>query len=258
MPEFEFVTTRQRDRIYEITIDHPPVNALNRQTYDELRVAFAELAAMTSVNVVIISGAGRGFCPGADINDVLHDVTEEARRTKFAIVDEMVENLVRIPVPVIARMHGFCLAAGMRVASYCDIRVASEETIFGMPEVDRGLTAGSGGSLRRLNLPAGLVREMIFTGARFSARQMLEAGFLQRAVPRTELESVTESLAGVIAAKERASLVAIKRSAALDLQYVDAREAEQVIHDLSAEGDVPRETTEGARRFLEKRAQATA
>jgi enoyl-CoA hydratase len=252
--EFEFVKTAQRGRIYEITIDHPPVNALNRQTYDELRVAFAGLADHPSANVVVVTGAGRGFCPGADINDVLHDVTEEARRSKFAIVDDMVENLVQVPVPVIAKIHGFCLAAGMRIASYCDIRVASEEAIFGMPEVDRGLTAGSGGSLRRLNLPGGLVREMIFTGARFSARQMLEAGFLQRAVPRTELDAVTDALAGVIAAKERASLVAIKRSAALDLKYLDAREAEQVVHDLSAEGEVPRETTEGARSFLEKRA----
>jgi enoyl-CoA hydratase/carnithine racemase len=254
MTEFEFVTTSQRGRILEITIDHPPVNALNRQTYDELRIAFAEVAGLSGVNVVVVSGAGRGFCPGADINDVLHDVTEEARRSKFAIVDEMVENLVQIPVPVIAKIHGFCLAAGMRIASYCDIRVASEEAVFGMPEVDRGLTAGSGGSLRRLNLPGGLVREMIFTGARYSARQMLEAGFLQRAVPRTELDAVAESLAGVIAGKERASLVAIKRSVALDLKYLDAREAEQVIHDLSATGEVPKETTEGARSFLEKRA----
>jgi hypothetical protein len=83
---------------------------------------------------------------------------------------------------------------------------------------------------------------------------MLEAGFLQRAVPRTELDAVTESLAGVIAGKERASLVAIKHSATIDLQYVDAREAEQVIHDLSATGEVPKETTDGARSFLEKRA----
>jgi enoyl-CoA hydratase/carnithine racemase len=254
MTEFEFVKTSQRGRILEITIDHPPVNALNRQAYDELRIAFAEVATMTGTNVVVISGAGRGFCPGADINDVLHDVTEEARRSKFAIVDEMVENLVQIPVPVIAQIHGFCLAAGMRIASYCDIRVASEEAIFGMPEVDRGLTAGSGGSLRRLNLPGGLVREMIFTGARYSARQMLDAGFLQRAVPRTELDAVTSALAGVIAGKERTSLVAIKRSVALDLKYVDAREAEQVIHDLSAQGEVPKETTEGARSFLERRA----
>jgi enoyl-CoA hydratase len=256
MAEFEFVKTSQRGRIYEITINHPPVNALNRQTYDELRTAFGELAANTTANVVILTGEGRGFCPGADINDVLNDVSEEARRTKFAIVDEMIENLVRIPVPVIGKIHGFCLAAGMRIASYCDIRVASEEAIFGMPEVDRGLTAGSGGSLRRLNLPVGLVREMIFTGTRYSARQMLTAGFLQRAVPRTELDPVTEALAGVIAAKERASLVAIKNSAGLDLQYLDAREAEQVVHDISAEGEVPRETTEGARSFLQKRTPA--
>jgi enoyl-CoA hydratase/carnithine racemase len=256
MTEFEFIKTSQRGRVYDIVIDHPPVNALNRQTYSELRAAFAEVAHVATAHVVVVSGAGRGFCPGADMNDVLHDVTEEARRTKFAIVDEMVENLVRIPVPVIAKLHGFCLAAGMRVASYCDIRVASEETFFGMPEVDRGLTAGSGGSLRRLNLPVGLVREMIFTGARFSARQMLDAGFLQRAVPRTELDAVTEALTGVIAAKERASLVAIKNSVAIDLQHLDAREAEQVIHDLSAEGEVPRETTEGARSFLEKQAPA--
>jgi enoyl-CoA hydratase/carnithine racemase len=96
---------------------------------------------------------------------------------------------------------------------------------------------------------------MIFTGARYSARQMLDAGFLQRAVPRTELDAVTSALAGVIAGKERASLVAIKRSVALDLKYVDAREAEQVIHDLSAQGEVPKETTEGARSFLEKRSK---
>jgi enoyl-CoA hydratase len=252
----EFVQTSQRGRVYEISISHPPVNALNRQTYDELRVAFGAVASMTDVNVVILKGEGKGFCPGADINDVLHDTTPQSRKSKFAIVDEMVANLAAIPVPVICKVHGFCMAAGMRMASNCDIRVASEEAIFGMPEVDRGLTAGSGSALRRLNLPLGFVREMIFTGARYSARQMLDVGFLQRLVARPELDAVTGALADTIAAKERASLVAIKNSARLEMQYLDGREADRVVHDIAAAGEVPPETTEGVRSFLEKRAPA--
>jgi enoyl-CoA hydratase/carnithine racemase len=246
------VKTELRDRIYEVTIARPPVNALNQDTYDELREIFAGIANIAEANVVVLKGDGRGFSPGADIKDILHE-TVESRQVKYHIVDTMIENLVAIPVPVICSIHGFCLAAGMKLASHCDIRIASEEAVFGMPEVDRGLTAGSGGSLRRLNMPTGFVREMIFTGRRYSARQMRAAGFLEHVVHFDELDATVASLAATIAGKQRSSLVAIKNSANIELRYLDESEANKVVHDISANAEITGDSLEGIRAFLDGR-----
>ena len=247
-----YVKTSQSGGRYDIALDHPPVNALSLEVYEELRDVFGTASQLENIKVVVLRGEGRGFSAGADIKEILGEVTVGSRKLKYHTVDDMIENLSKIPVPVICAIHGFCLAAGMRIASHCDIRVSSADAIFGMPEVDRGLTAGSGSSLRRLNMPVGVVREMIFTGQRYSAQQMLAAGFVQRVSPPEDFEEAVSQLADVIAGKELRSLVAIKRSANLEMKYLDAVEADRVVHDVSAEQDVTEDSYQGIRTFLAK------
>jgi enoyl-CoA hydratase/carnithine racemase len=246
----EFVKTQQSGKRYDIVIAHPPVNAFSTVVYAELRDVFGEALERDDVHVVVLRGEGKGFSAGADIKEILGEVTTESRLTKFRIVDDMIDNLSKIPVPVIGAIHGFCVAAGMRVASHCDIRVAASDAIFGMPEVDRGLTAGSGSSLRRLNMPVGFVREMIFTGQHYSSEQMQQAGFVERVVAPEKLDEAVAELADVIASKERRSLTAIKGAANLEMQYLDAVEADRIVHDRSAEQEIAENSYAGIRTFL--------
>jgi enoyl-CoA hydratase/carnithine racemase len=102
-------------------------------------------------------------------------------------------------------------------------------------------------------MPVGVVREMIFTGRHYTAAEMKAAGFVQQVVTADELEHAVNELAGLIASKERRSLVAIKRAANLEMNYLDAVEADRIVHDVSAEEEVDSESYQGIRSFLAAR-----
>ena len=124
------------DRIADVVLDHPPVNAFDSNGWHALARAFRELSNRADINVVLLSAAGRGFCAGVDIKELALDsklitkVNRGCYDTFAAILDSK--------IPVISAVHGFCLGGGIGMIGSCDIIVASEDATFGLPEIDRG------------------------------------------------------------------------------------------------------------------------
>jgi len=196
MPDVE---VSRSDGIAIITLNRPPVHALTTELYERLAEIFEELGQSLDVHCAIFTATGRrAFCAGKDLNEFLATTVEDdpakaavARRTFSAILD--------CAVPVIAAVNGPALGAGAVLAAMCDIRLASEDATFGLPEINVG-RCGGGAPLGRL-LPQGVLRRMFFTGQPISAAEAYRLGFVESVTARAELMIEAQRLAAVIASK---------------------------------------------------------
>ncbi len=237
-----------------VTIDHPPMNALNAATKEALAEVFRELDdRRQEIRAVILRGAGeKAFAAGADIKTFLELTPEIARRrlSRSHQIYSMVENF---QWPVIGAIHGFCLGGGLELALCCDIRYAEETAKFGFPEVNLSVFPGNGGIARSLyHLPLGKLKELVFTGEIISAAEALSLGLIEKVVPAgRSLEACLELSARII---ERGPLgVASAKKVinrARDLTIQQGLELEtEFWANLTATEDMK----EGARAFIEKR-----
>ncbi|MDI7247385.1 MAG: enoyl-CoA hydratase-related protein [Bacillota bacterium] len=200
--ELEFVKARWDKEIAIVTIDRPPVNALNFQTVGEIGQAFAQLAGDPALRAVILTGAGdRAFVAGADIKE-FPGLTREAGVDMSRRGQAVLNRIAAFPRPVIAAVNGLCLGGGCELAMACDIRIASDAAKFGQPEVNLGLIPGYGGTQRlaRLVGPA-VAKELLFTGRVIDAREALAIGLVNTVVPHARLMDACLDLAGTIASK---------------------------------------------------------
>lgn len=241
------------DRVATITLHRPPVNALDSPTIIQLQHAFEQVSGDENVHVVVLRGTGRGFCAGADLGE-LRGMTSERRAARSQLMDPMFERLLQIPVPTICAMHGFAVGSGLALAAECDIRVASVDAFFCLPEVTWGAMGGGGAHFRRLNMPVGQIREMIFTGRRFSSHELLSTGFLQHVVPADDLERTVMSIVDEIAAKHRTTLMFNKRSMLEEPGYTSVMDAFRATYefgrqlvDIAGTQDAVRSTSPEAR-----------
>lgn len=141
----EFVKVELDKAVATITIDRPKaLNALNRQVLAELAAAFSSLD-LNKIACVILTGSGeKAFVAGADIGEMVEMDSAEAK--EFAAAgNKVMRDIENFPIPVIAAINGFALGGGNELAMSCDIRLASQNAIFGQPEVGLGITAGFGG-----------------------------------------------------------------------------------------------------------------
>lgn len=198
------------DHIATITINKPEaLNALNDQVLVDLDAAVTEVENNDDVYVAIITGAGKAFVAGADISQMKDLTTAEGK--KFGRLGNdvflKVENMTK---PVIAAVNGFALGGGCELASSCDIRLASENAIFGQPEVGLGITPGFGGT-QRLPRIVGMAKakELIFTGNNIRADEALAIGLVSKVVPRGEVVDAAIELAKQIAKNAQ---VAVRQS----------------------------------------------
>ncbi len=168
-----------------VTIDHPPMNALDAATKEAIAEVFRELDdRRQEIRAVILHGAGeKAFAAGADIKAFLelNPDTAKKRLSRSHQIYAMVENF---QWPVIGSIHGFCLGGGLELALCCDIRYAEETAKFGFPEVNLSVFPGNGGIARSLyHLPVGKLKELVFTGEMISATEALTLGFIEKVVP---------------------------------------------------------------------------
>jgi len=249
----ELVNYRTLDRIAVITLNRPPVNALARPLWLALGDALDRLAADESIHVAILTGQGtRAFCGGADLKELLAD-TDEDRQIRHRDVTPIQMKLVNAPVPVICAINGPAVGAGVGLASHCDIRIAVDTAHFSMTEVDRGTAAGGGAQLRRLGIPSGPLRRMLYTGQRISAQEALEIHLVDEVVPSEDLMTVALELAASIAAKSRDALVVLKE-AILEVEVEpDWKAAYARTHRLTDRIAVSEGAREGLTAFFEKR-----
>jgi enoyl-CoA hydratase/carnithine racemase len=250
----EYVNFQVEKKIALVTVDRPPVNALNHQVQNEIKNAFEELQTMEdSVGVVIVTGGGkRAFIAGADIKMVSEMSSEDALTLseEFQEILNMVEEFNRA---VIAAINGLALGGGTEVALACDIRVADESAVLGFPEVSLGVMPGAGGTQRLTRLVGhGKAKELILTGDPINANEAKSIGLIERVTPRGEAVLEAKKIAGRILLRGPLAIAnakkAINEGVSMTLRDGLRREA-QLFSELFRTQDLK----EGVRAFMEKR-----
>jgi enoyl-CoA hydratase/carnithine racemase len=212
---FETLIYRVDDHVATMTLNRPEVhNALNRRAYSELESAFARVASDEQVRCVVITGAGRSFCSGDDVREIMagEDKSDTVRR--LATRPRPTPAAVRVLTcdrPVIAAVNGAAVGWGMELALFADIRIASGEARFGELFVKRGLVSDIGGLMR---LPAVVgpskAAELLFTGDLIGAEEALRIGLVSQVVSGDSLMPAALELAGKISRNPPLAVRALK------------------------------------------------
>ena len=203
---YSFLNYELDDHIATVTLNRPEVmNALTRELYAELEASMREAHRDPDVRCVIITGAGRAFCSGDDVRQIMLGEQRDATTARLRDVrprpTPAAVAVLECDKPVIAAVNGAAVGWGMDLALFADIRIASEAAKFGELFIKRGLVSDLGG-LWRLPRVVGPSKaaELLFTGDIISAREALEIGLVSRVVPPGELMPAARTLAGKIAA----------------------------------------------------------
>jgi enoyl-CoA hydratase/carnithine racemase len=203
-----------RGPVTEIVLDRPgALNALSTAMLVRLAQTCAELAPDSGVRAVVLTATGdRAFCVGADLKErrLMTDAQWLAQRMVFRTA---FGELLRLPQPVIAAVHGFALGGGCELALNCDLVVADETAVFGLPETTVGLVPGCGGtqlSMRRLGV--GRAADLLLTGRRVEAAEAQRIGLADRLVPAGTADAAALEMAGIIAANSPVAVRAAKRA----------------------------------------------
>ena len=197
----ENVLIAKEGHVATITINRPKaLNALSTAVLTDLNAALDEVAADQDVYALIITGAGeKSFVAGADLAEMKDKSVEEAAEYgKFG--NAVFRKIETFRCPVIAAVNGFALGGGCELAMSCDIRVASENAVFGQPEVGLGITPGFGGTQRLARLVgAGIAKEMIYTARNIKADRAAQIGLVNKVVAAEELSATVMKMAQGIA-----------------------------------------------------------
>jgi enoyl-CoA hydratase/carnithine racemase len=251
---YETLLVDARDGVATLTLNRPDArNALNATMIRELAAALAELEASPAARVVIIRGAGdRAFCAGADLRGMFRPGSPLEAREQYAGLARVLEAIPRMRAPVIAEVHGYALAGGCGLAAACDLVIAADDAVFGLPEIKLGLLPLMVlAPILRVTAPR-RVLELIVTGRELPAREAVEIGLANRAVPRAELAGAVGDVARRLAALSPATLALGKEAfyRALELPYSQALAQ---LRDLLAIVAQSPDAQEGIAAFLEKR-----
>jgi len=237
-----------------ITINRPDkLNALNRQTITELRLAFDAAAMDAEVRVVVITGAGpKAFIAGADITELARlDGPQALEFSRYG--QAMMTRIERLGKPVIARINGFALGGGMELAMACHLRIAAETARFGQPEINLGVLPGFGGTQRLLRLAGrAATLELCLLGEQISAARALDLGIVTRVVAGDQLDAEVARIAEQLARSAPHALDGILHSVLLGSEAaIDVGlDYESQAFGLCAGTDHKRE---GTAAFLERR-----
>jgi enoyl-CoA hydratase/carnithine racemase len=257
MTDRQFVKISLEERVATLTIDHPPVNALNQATVLELSDAVDELIANPDVHAVVVTGAGQiAFVAGADITEFAKiENAEQAKQVSLG-VHAIYTRIENAPKPFIAAINGVALGGGLELAMACHLRIIGDRARLGQPEINLGILPGWGGTQRlpRLVGPAKAL-ELILTGDPITAQEAYRLNLVNKVVPGGEVLKTARDLAKKISQKGalavQASLAAVVGGLQQPLAAGLALEAEQFSHIVITE-----DAREGASAFLQKRQPA--
>ena len=201
MTAFDTLLYEKQDGVAYVTLNRPEaLNAYNIQMRDDLYQILSAIKDDDEVLVAIFKGAGKkAFCAGADLSEFLSAPSPVvARQVRFE--RDVWRLFLNIPQPLIAALHGYVLGSGIEIALCCDIRIASEDSRFGMPEVDLGIIPAAGGTqtLPR-TVGRGKALEMLLANRWISAEEAYRIGLVNRVVPIDELLKAAEEIAKKIA-----------------------------------------------------------
>jgi len=253
-PQEPMLLRADRDRIVTLTMNRPQqMNLLTSEMLDALQAAFDEIAKDASVRVVVLAGAGKGFCAGHDIKEIRALREQPKIAALFGKCSRMMMSIPNLPQPVIARVHGAAAAAGCQLVAQCDLAVAADVAKFTTPGVTWGFFCSTPAVAIGRNLLRKDAMEMVLTGDAIDPRQALEWGLVNRVVPVDQLDATVDALARKIAAKPRRTVAAGKRVFYQQLD-VGMERAYELASDAISCSFADEEGREGMDAFLEKRA----
>jgi enoyl-CoA hydratase/carnithine racemase len=209
---FETLRVEVEGSIGHLTLDRPrKLNPLSTETLTELAAAARWFDEQREVKVVVVRGAGRAFSAGADLTSFAGP-SELSPRDAADRGREMADAIENMRALCIAEIQGWCIGGGLVLAAACDLRIASEDARFSIPEVDLGIPLAWGGIPRLVReIGPALTKELVLTCRPFDAAEAKTAGFLNRVVPAEALATTVTELAESLAAKATHALTSTKR-----------------------------------------------
>lgn len=255
--EFKYIEIEKTGQICILKLNRPDVlNALNIAMIEEIGLALEEIQKDPGIRGLILTGNGRAFAAGADLSS-------KAEKEKGSLTDRIVSNVAHaqaiyakienFEMPVIAAVNGYALGGGCELTMCCDIRIASEKAVFGMPEVGLGVIACYGGT-QRLSMLIGIAKakELLFTARKIDANEALQIGLVNKVVPESELMKETLLMMETITANAPIALKYTKKCANAWVADRNSRGIEME-SSLIAVCTTTEDCVEGGRAFYEKR-----
>lgn len=233
------------DYIALVTFDKPPVNAQNFLFSEEIKACFDQLSIDKNVRIVVLTGAGKVFSAGTDLNrtgPVTHDELRSARESFHCIVE--------CRKPVIGALNGPALGSGLTVAASCDMLIASEKASLGLPEINVGLMGG-GRHAQRL-FSHSLLRRMALTGYRVPASELYRLGIIEACVAPEDLLPTAMDLAREIASKSPLAVQLFKQTLNT-IEYMSLRDGYRYEQEMTLEIGKTEDAVEAMQAFTEKR-----
>ncbi|HZD70764.1 MAG TPA: enoyl-CoA hydratase-related protein [Actinomycetes bacterium] len=250
----ELVEVAREARVARVTLQRPErLNAVTEELYEQLLDALNRVARDPAVRVVVLAGAGRAFCAGADLRRHAEAPRGPAQRRDYVwLAVQVSRTLMTLPKPVIARIHGYAFGAGMELALSADFLVVANDAVLGFPELSLGTYFG-GGVTWRLPRLIGQARaaELLLLGRRFTGADARSLGLAYAAVDPAELDGTVAELATALGEQAPIPLAALKRQLAdppQSLWEALASEAETLLHCMTTA-----DWAEGATAFADKR-----
>lgn len=242
-----------RGRVRLLTLNRPDVrNALNRDLNDRLVDAIIEADHDPEVYAIAITGAGTAFCSGADLKDA-RDLAAAGKPFYGPLHNNrrsLMEVMIDSRKPTLAIINGPAMAGGFELALSCDLRVASDDAVFGVPEAKRARGAHFASVLLPVTVPPGIAMEWLYTGRRISAAELERWGLLNRLVPQAELDAAATALLDDIVSSAPLSLQRLK----LTYRKTAGMPPHTAIRlDTGPDVYLSEDQKEGARAFLERR-----
>ncbi len=238
--------------VARIVIDHPPLNVLTQAVRRELGDAWLGLQAQRDVRCVIF-GSAEAFCAGADLREFPQRFDPAVAAQHAHNAQRMILALAELDIPVIAAVRGFCLGGGFELALGCSLRIAARSARFGLPEIDRGVWPGTGGTLllERLVGPA-TAKRLVYGGEHLTADQALALGLVDEVIEDSALAERALALATAYAAKPGASIRTLTQLVDRDFRE-RFREHLRFERERFVEAYQTHDAREGHRAFFDKR-----
>ena len=236
-----------------LTLNRPTArNALSRPLMADFQANLDEIAENEEIKVVVIAGMGQAFCAGHDLKEIRSNNRREIFDGLLAQCSTLMTSIVRLPKPVIARVHGIATAAGCQLVASCDMAIASENATFATPGVNIGLFCSTPMVAVSRAVPRKQTMEMLLTGEEISANTAKDFGLVNKVVPAKELELVTSDLASKIASKSPLTLRVGKEAFYRQLE-MDLDSAYRYTSEVMAQNMMAADAQEGIDAFMQKR-----
>ena len=251
------VLLEKKGHVAIATVNRPQaLNALNSEVLTDLDELVEQVTADKDIYALVLTGAGeKAFVAGADIGE-MSGLTKEGGVAFGKHGNDVFRKLETLPIPTIAAVNGFALGGGCELSMSCDIRICSENAVFGQPEAGLGITPGFGGTQRLARLVgAGMAKQMIYTAKNIKADEALRIGLVNAVYPAEELMEQAEKMAETIAKNAPIAVRACKKAINDGLQ-VDMDQAVVVEEKLFGSCFETADQKEGMGAFLEKRKHA--